>query len=112
MITLPVFVVLAFAAARGTQLAVYDNIADPLRDVVFAWHERKPDAKPRKWARKLITCIYCAGFWVSGIVLGVYLAATGTWGAVSPWVHACEWFALAGAQMILNRFDDFLSGDA
>jgi hypothetical protein len=106
LISLPVLLILAAAAYRGTQLAVHDTIADPIRNLIYAWHANKPDARPRKWATKLIGCTYCAGFWVSGIVLAVYLLVTGTFDRAPLLIHGIEWFALAGGQALLNRRDD------
>jgi hypothetical protein len=106
LISLPVLLILALAAYRGTQLVVHDTIADPIRNRLYAWHANKPDSRPRKWATKLISCPYCAGFWVSGITLTVYLTVTGTFDRAPLLIHGIEWFALAGAQALLNRRDD------
>lgn len=98
--------ILGAAAYRGTQLIVWDTITQPIRDRIEQWHIARPDAKPRKWLHDLISCPYCAGMWVSGIALLIYLVITGRWDD-SPWiVHGIEWFAVAGVQALANRWDD------
>ncbi|WP_331756202.1 DUF1360 domain-containing protein (plasmid) [Streptomyces sp. NBC_01590] len=106
MITIVELVILAFAAYRGTQLAVHDSILDPARDRVFAWHEKRPEAKLREFIVTLISCTYCTGWWISGAILATYLLATGSWDTAPALVHGLEWFAVAGGQALLNRHDD------
>lgn len=112
MVTLAVLAVLAFAAYRATQLFVHDTIADPIRDSIHAWHARRPDSPARTRVTELISCVYCTGWWLSGATLAAYLTATSGWGD-TPWlVHGIEWFAVAGAAALLNRWDDHLDGGA
>lgn len=52
---------LVLASARATRVIVFDQIAQPLRAWVL-----------RKWPLpsgpgKLVTCYWCAGFWLSGL---------------------------------------------
>ncbi|WP_019061708.1 DUF1360 domain-containing protein [Streptomyces prunicolor] len=110
MISLPVLAVLGFAAYRATQLGVHDSILDPARTRLAAWHARKIDSQPRGFLLQLISCVYCFGFWLSGVTLLAYLCATGSWGNTSWIVHGVEWFAVAGVQALLNRRDDTLDG--
>lgn len=112
MITIVELVVLALAAYRATQLAVYDTIGDPLRDRVHAWSARRPDSAARNALVTLIGCVYCTGWWMSGLVLAVYLTATGHWGRAPLAVHGLEWFAVAGAAVLANRWDDHLDSPA
>jgi hypothetical protein len=75
VIYLLAFVVLVLAVARVTRVLVIDEIAFPLRRwVLTKW---PAPSKPAK----LITCYWCAGFWVS-LVACTYVSATG-W---LPWV--------------------------
>ncbi|MFD8509696.1 DUF1360 domain-containing protein [Streptomyces antimycoticus] len=106
MVGLPALAALAFASYRGTQLVVHDSIGDPLRDRVIAWHERRPDSAFRNAIVTLIACTYCAGWWVSGIALAVYLLAADAWTGTALLLHGVEWFAVAGGQALLNRWDD------
>jgi uncharacterized membrane protein len=110
VISLPVLALLGFAAYRATQLGVHDSILDRPRERLAAWHSNNLDSKPRAFLMALISCIYCLGFWLSGVTLLVYLLATDSWGD-APWVvHGIEWFAVAGVQALLNRRDDTFSG--
>ncbi|MFJ1695671.1 DUF1360 domain-containing protein [Streptomyces sp. NPDC088252] len=106
MITIVELVILAFAAYRATQLAVHDSILDPARDRVFAWHEKRPEAKLREFVINLISCTYCMGWWISGAILATYLIVTSQFGGTPLLVHGIEWFAVAGGQALLNRHDD------
>lgn len=98
--------VLAFAGYRGTQLLVHDSLLDPARDKVFAWHEARPKARVRELVVTLISCVYCTGWWVAGALLATWLLVTGTWDQAPILVHGIEWFAVAGAAVLLNRWDD------
>ncbi|WP_326768662.1 DUF1360 domain-containing protein [Streptomyces sp. NBC_01591] len=106
MITLLALAVLAFAAYRATQLAVHDTLLDPARDRIFAWQERRPESRLREFVITLISCTYCMGWWISGAILAAYLLATGKFADTPLLVHGIEWFAVAGGQALLNRWDD------
>jgi hypothetical protein len=109
VVTIVELVLLALASYRATRLVVHDVIADPARDIIFRWREHRLDSPIREAAVTLISCTYCAGFWVTGILLAVYLTATGQWGAAPLLVHGIEWLAVAGAAALLNRADDTLA---
>jgi len=106
MLSLLTLVVLALASYRGTQLIVHDSILDPARARFELWHARKHDSKIRTFFRDLLGCTYCTGWWVSGATLAAYLTVFDCWHHSSLLVHALEWFAVAGAQSLLNRWDD------
>jgi hypothetical protein len=99
---------LAFAGYRATQLAVHDTILDPARQVVFDWHSRNTDSTVRTAAVTLISCPYCMGWWISGALLATWLLVTGQFDQAPLLVHGVEWFAVAGAAVLLNRVDDTL----
>lgn len=104
--------VLGFAAYRATQLVVWDSIGDGLRLRLDVWRQ-DPDAKnprARKFIHSLTSCTYCTGWWLSLVTLLVYLTAAGQWGEASLFVHAVEFWAVAGAQALLNRWDDSRPG--
>lgn len=101
---------LGLAAYRATQLVVWDTIGDKLRERVELWHARKFESKPRGFVRDLISCTYCAGWWLSLATVAAYLTAAGQWGAASLWIHAIEFWAVAGIQALLNRWDDSRPG--
>ncbi|WP_331723460.1 DUF1360 domain-containing protein [Streptomyces atratus] len=106
MTTIVELIILAFAAYRATQLAVHDTLLDPARDRIFAWQERRPESRLREFVITLISCTYCMGWWISGAILATYLLATGSWDTAPALVHGIEWLAVAGAQALLNRWDD------
>lgn len=110
MQNLAILAVLGLAAYRATQLVVWDTIGDPLRSKVEMWRVAKFDSRTRKFVNDLIRCPYCAGWWLSLVTLAVYLTAAGQWGAASLWVHAVEFWAVAGVQSLLNRWDDSRPG--
>lgn len=113
MISLPEIVCLALASYRGTQLAVHDSVLDAPRGWAYDWHSDKSDSPFRAALVTLIGCIYCSGWWVSGAFLATYLLANGQWHNAPLLVHGVEWFAVAGGQALLNRWDDNLGhGDA
>ncbi|WP_406178009.1 DUF1360 domain-containing protein [Streptomyces canus] len=101
---------LGVAAYRATQLGVHDSILDGARERLAAWQASNLDSQPRAFLIQLISCVYCLGWWLSGVTLLAYLLATGSWNQ-APWiVHGIEWFAIAGVQALLNRRDDTFSG--
>jgi hypothetical protein len=106
MLSIPEALLLCLASYRATQLAVHDTIGDPARDLVFRWHATEPDSRVRTAIITLISCIYCTGWWLSGLILAVYLLTTGRWHETPILVHGIEWFAVAGGAALLNRWDD------
>ncbi|MGC4947717.1 DUF1360 domain-containing protein [Streptomyces sp. DT224] len=106
MISLATLAVLALAGYRTTQLVVHDSILDPVRERIDAWQQRKPNSALRAALVTLISCVYCSGFWVSGVLLAAWLLATDTWAGTPVLVHGLEWLAVAGSAVLLNRWDD------
>lgn len=106
MIGLLEVTVLSLAAYRGTQMVVYDQVSDPIRRPVEMRHAATPDSKLWWFLHFVLTCIFCAGMYVSGAALLAYLLATGRWDDSSWLVHGVEWFAVAGGQALLNRAED------
>src|SRR5581483_4167019 len=100
-----VFAVMVFAAYRVTRLVTLDTILDRPRD---AWWRRfPPEAHGKKKAHPLgylLTCPFCAGFWVSVATV-----------AASHAVHLARWplrydlvvvWAVAGGQALLNVLEE------
>lgn len=110
MINLLVLGGLALATYRATQLVVHDTIGDPVRDRVIHWQQNRPDSRIRHAAVTLMSCVYCAGWWLAGLLLAVYLLATGEWATAPVIVHGLEWLAVAGGGVLLNRWDDTRPG--
>jgi hypothetical protein len=99
---------LGLASARGTQLIVHDSLLDGWRERLELWHAAKHTSRIRTFIRDLCACIYCVGFHTSWIALLTYLLASGQWSRSAPLVHGIEAFAIAGLQMLINRWDDTL----
>jgi hypothetical protein len=86
-----VALVLVLASFRITRLVTADVLLD----------------SPRTWlavhlpayGAKLITCAYCAGFWISAAVVAAWW-----WGGRWGWVVLVV-FAVAGAQALLSAID-------
>lgn len=97
---------LAFASYRATQLVVWDTITQPLRDRVELWHAKNHESRLRTFFRQLIACPYCVGWWLSMLAVAVYITAKGCWGHAPFLVFAVQAWAVAGAQALLNRWDD------
>lgn len=107
MLNIATLAVLVLASYRGVQLIVWDSITDPLRTRLGEWGADKPESKLRMWLLLGLGCTYCVGVWVAGIALLAYLFATGAPWADGAWLtHGVEWFAVAGGQALLSRWDD------
>jgi hypothetical protein len=115
-----VFVLAALAAYRLTRFVVDDSLLQGPRRWVFrrfppdqvwvagfqAEHGRE---RPHKLGQ-LLDCTYCTGFWMAGLVLLVvwalgYLNAD----PVESFMFVALWWALAGAQALLNAIDHRLN---
>jgi hypothetical protein len=73
-------VLLALAAMRLTRLIGWDSITDPIRSRITGHHHGGHKAGKRPGARwdkpqwmLFLTCPWCLGFWVSGVVWGAWL---------------------------------------
>lgn len=98
--------VLAPAGYRATQLLVHGSILDPARERVDAWQQARPQSAVREAVVTLISCVYCTGWWVSGVLPATWLLATGEFDQAPLLVHGVEWLTAAGAAVLLNRWDD------
>lgn len=110
MQNLATLAVLSLAAYRATQLVVWDSIGDGLRDRLELWHAKNHESRWRTFLRDLVSCPYCTGWWLSLVTLVVYLTVAGQWGRAPLLVHAVEFWAVAGGQALLNRWDDTRTG--
>lgn len=106
---------LGFAAARVTQLVVWDSILDGWRQRLAAWHMDGIRPGRSNWGRgfirDLVGCPYCVGFHASWLTVLAYRLATGRGiRSFSDFLlFGIESFAVAGVQMIINRYDDSLT---
>lgn len=83
-------IVLILASFRVTRMVTRDTIFDPLRD-------RIPDSETG--LGYLIRCDWCAGVWVSGIIVGV------TAQLISIPLPVLVWLACAGGLGLLASWE-------
>lgn len=81
------------AVCRLTRLVTTDALAQPLRDWAFTRTAPRPDGRPavRGWRylAKLLTCDWCAGFWISAAaVLAFFRMWLGAWPHDAPTFYA------------------------
>ena len=55
----------------------------------------------RAKAVDLVTCPYCAGWWIAGAVVAVYVATVGVYNGW--WPFAFSWAGVAGGQVVVWR---------
>lgn len=96
------FVLLALAAFRVWKLIADDEILDRPRDWII---ERIDLGRGQTKWQDFIICPWCAGFWISGLMLAIYLATLGSWpDSVGAGVaDVGVWFALSAAVGLLAR---------
>ena len=83
---------LALVSFRVFRLIAEDTILDRPRMWLLRFDSDGPKEGFRaKWS-EFITCPWCAGFWITGIVLGGYCVVYGWIGFFSFFVH---WFAIS-----------------
>lgn len=101
MIYLLAFAALVLAVARATRVIVYDEIGQPLRQwVLTKW---PLPSKPGK----LVTCYWCAGFWIS-LIASLYVHTAACFAGWLPWhsiaLLPVTTFAVAyGAAWVLDK---------
>lgn len=105
MITPLAFVVVILAAYRMTRAVVIDDITQPLRDYLT------PKMGTR-WG-ELVECPHCAGFWISILVVVVWVTAPSLAHPDScpdlwRWFVVC--WAVAGGQSLLASVAGRLDG--
>lgn len=103
---LALFLVLSVAAYRITRLVVADDFPPVrrLRDRLVGPDERKLVGTRLEWLGELITCYWCASFWVSGAVVGLAEVA-----ADVP-LPLLFWWAVAGGAAFVSFLEDTLYG--
>lgn len=82
----------ALATWRLTRLAVEDTITEPGRRAVLAFIAGAAGPRAEEYARDLLGCYWCTGWWVS---LGVLVARRRRWWPVVRWALALS--AITGA---------------
>lgn len=117
------FVVVALASYRLTRVVTTDTISEGFREAVerWAWDESvtvpcdcpdaargsrgcacsSPRARWRTWVDGLVSCAWCAGFWITAATYSCW-----RWLDVAPVRAIIVIFALAGVQgFIASRHD-------
>lgn len=114
---LATLVVLALATFRLTRLIVADLILEGIRARVLGWcyrprvvhvGGRRVAAGPgllRGRLGDLLSCRWCAGWWISGVVLAAWSAHADTLTSDRAVPLALEWAAIAGAAGALAHLD-------
>lgn len=87
---LTLFVIMVGAAFRVTRMITRDTIFDPIRDKI-------PDSD--NGLGYLVRCDWCAGVWVSGLIVGV------TQLLVSVPLPVLVWLGCAGFQGLLASWE-------
>lgn len=106
------FLILCLAAYRATRFVVWDSLIGAHPDTgtpfakaldTWAW---KPDGSDRSWVRGkvggLLSCPFCAGFWISLLIACLWLRLWPWELGVEGWLVA---LAVAGGQSLLNVAD-------
>lgn len=99
-------ILLPLAAFRIYRLIAEDTILDRPRAFVLGlagWKEgqKVPDGYKEKWAT-FITCPWCAGFWICGVVLGAWCLVFGWIGFFGFFV---AWFAMSAIVGMIAKLD-------
>jgi hypothetical protein len=101
------FVLATLAAYRVTRLVTTDKIAEPVTEHVRWWFERRwmrvhgsgSDAEWNSRLAYMLSCPWCLGFWVSG-VMSVILSVA--YGLDSLFI---TWFAMSTGVGFIARLD-------
>ena len=103
---LALLLVLSAAAYRITRLVVSDSFppVQRLRDRLVGADEKRLVGTRLEWLGELVTCYWCASFWVSGAVVGVAEVAT------SVPLPFLLWWAVAGIAAFASFVEDTLYG--
>lgn len=102
------FLVIVLAAYRGTRVLTTDEITEPPRDAVADWVERRNGRSDTRLTT-LITCPFCAGWWLSIIAYVCAEVALGRVGDVPLLWHMIEAWGVIGGQALLSAVDGKLS---
>lgn len=124
-LTLAELVVVALAAYRVTRFVVSDTLIegtrDRLRSAAFTSDRHgefyrpvtRPDGQVRPAATMargkaadLLTCSWCAGWWISTACYTLTVVALGRWGGTPLLVHAVTAAAVAGVQGFIGSRPD------
>ena len=97
---------IALAAYRLYRIVGEDKITERPRHWVLYELEFRKEGRGSYW-NEFIECPWCAGFWISGLLLLLYAALEGWWNAggfVVTWLAISSLVGLlAGTQALIDR---------
>jgi hypothetical protein len=104
-----VFLLALLAAYRVTRLVTTDKIAEPVTERIRWWFERRwhekhnergsADEWNSKWAY-MLSCPWCLGFWVSGVMSVLLSVAYGF-----DYLTIIGWLAMSAGIGLIARLD-------
>ncbi|MDR6884876.1 DUF1360 domain-containing protein [Bacillus sp. 3255] len=101
--TILTFIILALAVFRITHFIVYDKIFEPVRNnfvtrdfIDYQFTYTLQGGSVRRFIGSVMNCYWCAGIWVSAVLIGSYLIAP----TITFYVGLI--FALSSIQAILE----------
>lgn len=94
MLEAGLFVLGALAAYRVTRLVTTDKITEPVMERIRwglerRWHRKHDGGSDTEWNSKLaylLSCPWCLGFWVSGVVTVILSMAYGLHYPILTWL--------------------------
>ncbi len=89
------------ASYRFTRVITDDSISDGFRR--WLYESGEIGKRWARWAYRLVSCSFCAGFWVS---LGVWALWRHPWGSLGAARWLICWWAVAGVQALIGSRKD------
>lgn len=96
-----VLIVLGLAAYRVTRFLIIDSFFEGTRNNLQTWLANKRGTLAAKLL-DLISCTWCAGFWVSMVIYSLFLWQCPIWFSRLEWINL---FAIAGVQGFLHALE-------
>lgn len=76
MIDIAVLLILGFASYRATRFVVFDTLIEGTREKIFLFLINHQANRTTRFlngkALDLLSCTWCAGFWISLLIAGLY----------------------------------------
>jgi hypothetical protein len=105
------YLLASLAAYRLTRFVVIDTLTQGSREKLRAW-AFDDEGHPRSFSRGklgyLATCVFCTGFWASGLAWAGVLVGTGRDLEVGEVLVG--WWAVAGLQVLLSQLEKVVDG--
>lgn len=97
MLNVIAFIIASFATHRLSVAIAEDE--GPFSAFTRLRGRLDPDQKT--WLGRGMNCVFCIGFWVA-LPIALYLGALGVY---DPWLWPLVWWGLAGAVMLIRRWE-------